>query len=157
MVSTNAGGHIPAIYGEFVEVVSKDMAEILPSHHSTDIEIDLEPSYNLRYWQIYNVSEFELRMLKAYIEANLANGCIQRSSSPAAAPILFAKKKDGGLRLCVDCRALNLAKVKKRYPLPLILVTLDRVRQARIFMKLDCRGAYNLIRINEADEYKMSF
>jgi len=43
---------------------------------------------------------------------NLANGFIQRSSSPAAAPILFAKKKDGGLRLCVDYWALNLGTVK---------------------------------------------
>jgi hypothetical protein len=58
---------------------------------------------------------------KAYIEANLANGFIQWSSLPATAPILFAKKKkDGGLRLCVDYRALNLASVKNRYPLPLI-------------------------------------
>jgi len=45
--------------------------------------------------RIYNLSEFELRTLKAYIEANLANGFIQLSSSPAAAPILIAKKKDG--------------------------------------------------------------
>jgi hypothetical protein len=98
-----------------------------------------------------------LRTLKAYIEANLANGFIQRSSSPAAAPILFAKKKDGGLRLCVDYRALNLATVKNRYPLPLISEMLDRVREARIFTKLDLRGAYNLIRIKEGDEYKTAF
>jgi len=74
-----------------------------------------------------------------------------------AAPILFAKKMDGGFRLHVDYRALNLATVKNRYPLPLISEMLDRVREARIFTKLDFRGAYNLIRIREGDEYKMAF
>jgi hypothetical protein len=157
MVPTDDGGHIPATYGEFVDVFSKDMAETLPPHRSTGHAIDLEPGYNLPYGRIYNLSEFELRTLKAYIEANLANGFIQLSSSPAAAPILFAKKKDGGLRLCVDYRALNLATVKNPYPLPLIPEMLDRVREARIFTKLDLRGAYNLIRIKEGDEYMAAF
>jgi hypothetical protein len=57
----------------------------------------------------------------------------------------------------VDYRALNLATVKNRYPLPLISEMLDRVREARIFTKLDLRGAYNLIRIKEGDEYKTAF
>jgi len=64
------------------------------------------------------------RKQRADIEANVTNGFIQRSS-PAAAPILFAKK-DGGLRLCVDYRALNTATVKNRYPVPLISEMLDR-------------------------------
>jgi hypothetical protein len=65
------------------------------------------------------------RKQRAYTEANVTNGFIQRSS-PAAAPISFAKKKDGGLRLCADYRALNKAPVKNRYPLPLISEMLDR-------------------------------
>jgi len=95
--------------------------------------------------------------LKAFIETNLANGFIQRSSSPAAAPKLFAKKKDGGLRLCVDYRVLNLGTVKNRYPCLLISEMLDRVRGARIFIRLDFRNAYHLIRIKEGDEYKTAF
>jgi hypothetical protein len=67
------------------------------------------------------------RKQRAYIEANVTNGFIQRLS-PAAAPILFAKKKDGGLRLCVDYRALNKATMKNRYPLPLILEMLNRTK-----------------------------
>jgi len=140
-----------------VEVFSKEKAEILPPHRSTDHAIDLEPGYILPYGRIYNLSKFQLRPLKAYIEANLANGFIQRSLSPVAAPILFAKKKDGGLRRCVDYRALNLATVKNRYPLPLISEMLDCVREARIFTKLDLPGAYNLIRIKEGDKYKTAF
>jgi len=149
MVPTDDGGHILATYGEFVEVFSKDKVETLPPHWSTDHAIDLEPGYNLPYGWIYNLSELELRTLKAHMEANFVNGFIQQSSSPAAAQILFAMKKDGGLRLCVDYRALNLATVKNRYVLPLISEMLDRVREARIFMKLDLRGADNLIRIKK--------
>ena len=132
-------------YKDYVDVFGKDRAETLAPHWPIDHAIDLEPGYKLPYGRIYNLSEFELKTLKAYIETNLASGFIQRSSSPAAAPILFAKKKDGGLRLCVDYRALNLGTVKNRYPLPLISELLDRVREARIFTKLDLRNAYHLI------------
>ena len=59
--------------------------------------------------------------------------------------------------MCVDYRALNLGTVKKRYPLPLISELLDRVREARIFTKLDLRNAYHLIRIKEGDEFKTAF
>jgi len=140
-----------------VDVFSKTKAETLAPHRPIDHAIDLEPGFKIPYGWIYNLSEVELRTLKAYIETNLSNGFIQRSSSLAEAPILFAKKKDGGLRLCVDYRALNSATVKNRYPLPLISEMLDRMRGARIFTKLDLRSAYHLIRIKEGDEYKTAF
>jgi hypothetical protein len=157
MVHTDPGGNIPTIYRKFVEVFSKDKAETLPPHRSTDHVIDLEPGYYLPYGRIYNLLQFDLRTLKASIEANLANGFIQRSSMTAVAPILFAKKKDGGLSRCVDYRALNLAMVKNRYPFPLISERIDGVREARIFTKWDLCGAYNLIRMKEGDEYKTAF
>jgi len=125
MVPTAGGGCIPARYQDFVDVFSKTKAETLPAHRPIDHAIDLEPGYKLPYGQIYNLSEVELKTLKAYIETHLGSGFIQRSSSPVAAPILFAKKKDGRLRLCVDYRALNLRTVKNRYPLPLISELLD--------------------------------
>jgi hypothetical protein len=70
---------------------------------------------------------------------------------------LFAKKKDGGLRLCVDYRAINSATIKNWYPLPLISEMFDRLEEARIFTKLDLQNAYHLIRIKEGDEYKTAF
>jgi len=109
---TDDGGRIPAQYQHFVEVVSKVKAKTHPPHRPTDHAIDLEPGYKQPYGRIYNLSEFALKTLKAYIETNLASGFIQRSSSLAAAPMLFEKKKDGGLRLCVDHRALNLGTGK---------------------------------------------
>ena len=101
-MNTDDGGRIPSVYQEFVEVFSKKNAEKLPPHRSTDHAIDLEPGSKLPYGRIYSLSETELKALKAYIETNLASGFIQRSASPAASPILFVKKKDGSLRLCVD-------------------------------------------------------
>jgi hypothetical protein len=98
-------------YKDYVDVFSKERAETLAPHRPIDHVIDLEPDFKLPYGRIYNLSEVELETLKAYIETTLANGFIQRSSLPAAAPVLFAKKKDGGLRLCVDYRALNKATV----------------------------------------------
>jgi len=156
-ISTDDGGFIPAVYSEFVDIFSKAKAETLAPHLSIDHAIDLEPGFKLPYGRIYNLSEFKLRTLKACIETNLANRFIQRSSSSAAAPILFTKTKDGGLWLCVDYRTLNTGTIKNRYPLPLISEMLHRLRGARIFTKLDLRNAYHLIRIKEGDEYKTAF
>ncbi|KAI2647669.1 Transposon Ty3-G Gag-Pol polyprotein [Labeo rohita] len=67
------------------------------------------------------------------------------------------KGKDGGLRPCIDYRALNEQTVKFAYPLPLVPSTLEELRQAKIFSKLDLRSAYNLIRIRSGDEWKTAF
>jgi hypothetical protein len=116
-----------------VDVLGKTKAETLAPHRPIDHAIDLEPGFKIPYRRIYNLSEVKLRTVKAYIKTNLSNGFIQRPLSSAAAPILFANKKDGGLRLWVDYRALNSATVKNRYPLPLISEMLDRMPGARIF------------------------
>ncbi|CAJ0919541.1 unnamed protein product [Ranitomeya imitator] len=67
------------------------------------------------------------------------------------------KKKNGELRPCIDYRGPNAITVKNKYPLPLISELFDRLRGARVFTKLDLRGAYNLIRICEGDEWKTAF
>jgi len=103
-----------------VYVFSKDSGETLALHRPIDHAVDLEPGFNILYGQIYNFSDVELKPLKAYTETHLANGFIQRSSSPMAALIIFVKKMDGSLQLCVDYQALNRATVKNQYPLPLI-------------------------------------
>ena len=66
--------------------------------------------------------------------------------------MLFVKKPGGGLRFYVDYRSLNAVTVKNRYPLPLILETLNRLSRAKIFTKLDIISAFNRLRIREGDE-----
>jgi len=151
---TANGGFIPAVYSEFFDVFSKPNAETLAPHYSIDHAIALEPGFKLPCGRIYTLLEFELRMLKAYIETNLAKGFNQRSSSGVAAPILLAKKQDGGLWLCVEYWALNVGTIKIRYPLPLILKMLDRLRGAWIFTKLHFRNAYHPIRNEDGEEFK---
>jgi len=96
-------------------------------------------------------------VLKEFIDKNLTNRFICSTSSPHGAPVLFVKKKDSSLRLCVDFCGLNKITKKDRYPLPLISDLLDFPRKARIYTKIDLRHAYHLIRIAEGDEWKTAF
>ena len=99
----------------------------------------------------------ELKALKDNIDENLKRGFIRPSTSPAASPVMFVKKKDASLRLVVDYRGLNKVTIKNRYPLPLLSEMMDRVSQAKWFTKIDLRNAYNLVRIAQGDEWKMAF
>ena len=121
--------------------------------HSIDILEGTEPPYG----PIYPLSQHELEVLRAYLDTALEKGWIRRSESSAGAPILFVQKKDGGLRLCVDYRALNKLTTKNRYPLPLIPEILDRLSGAKYFTKLDLKDAYYRIRIKAGDEWKTAF
>lgn len=105
----------------------------------------------------YRMSPKELNELKTQIDDLLKNGFIQVSSSPWAAPVLFARKKDGTLRLCTDYRALNAVTVKNRYPIPRVDEILDSLHGAKIFSKIDLRQGYYQIRIKEEDVPKTAF
>ena len=103
------------------------------------------------------MSRDELLVLQKYLTENLETGFIRSSSSPAASPVLFVKKPGGGLRFCVDYRALNAKTIKNRYPLPLIRETLDRLSKACIFTKLDIVAAFNRLRMAYGEERKTAF
>jgi len=130
---------------------------MLPPHREYDCEIQLKDNSNLFYGPLYPLTELEREELKKYLKENLNKGFIRKSTSPAGAPILFVKKKDGSLRLVVDYRKLNDMTIRNSYPLPLISDLLDRVKGAKVFTKLDLKSAYNLVRIKEGDEYKTAF
>lgn len=149
---------IPFKYRDLEEVFSEKEADTLPPHRQgVDHSIPLEPGSKPPFGPIYSLSQDGLGVLSDYLKKNLANGFIQPSSSPAAAPILFVKKKDGSLRLCVDYRGLNKITAPCRYPLPLINEMMDRLASARVFTKLDIRNAYHRIRIAPGEEWKTSF
>ena len=149
---------LPARYHDFSDVFEKKNADQLPEHRLYDCPIDLQEGAHPPFGPIYGLAEPELKALREYLDENIAKGFIQPSKSPAGAPILFVKKKDGSLRLCVDYRGLNRVTIRNRYPLPLILELLDRLRSARVFSKIDLRGAYNLVHIKPGDEtWKTAF
>ncbi|KAK3575091.1 hypothetical protein QTP86_020705 [Hemibagrus guttatus] len=132
-------------------------ASKLPPHRPWDCAIDLIPGEPVPKGQIYSLSIPEEKAMEEYIQEALAQGYIRPSTSPAASSFFFVAKKDGGLRPCIDYRALNQITIKFRYPLPLVPTALERRRGATVFTKLDLRSAYNLIRIREGDEWKTAF
>ncbi|MBW0556617.1 hypothetical protein O181_096332 [Austropuccinia psidii MF-1] len=107
----------PSGYHQYLDVFSKVKAETLPPHCACDHHIELEGSLP-PVGVIYSLSNQESDTLKAYISENLEKGFIQQSSSSTGASVLFVKKKDGGLRLCVDYRKLTAVTRKKKYPVP---------------------------------------
>ena len=148
---------VPEAYKDFADVFSEDSAAELPEHGLHDHAIDLVDGKQPPYGPIYSLSETELTVLRAYLDAHLANGFIRPSTSPAGAPILFVPKANGTLRLCVDYRGLNNLTVKNRYPLPLVGESLDRLGRAKQYTQLDLTAAYNRIRIKKGDEWKTAF
>ncbi|MBW0562227.1 hypothetical protein O181_101942, partial [Austropuccinia psidii MF-1] len=118
---------VPPVYHKYLDVFFKVKAEKLPPHRACDHHIELE-------------------------------GLLPPpSSSSTGAPVLFVKKKDGGVCLCVDYLKLNAVTRKNRYPVPPINQLLGVFNGATIFSKIDLCGAYNLFRIKEGDEHLTAF
>ena len=84
-------------------------------------------------------------------------GFIRLRTSPCGAPVLFAKKKDKTLRLCIDYRQLNRATIKNQYPLPRIDDLFDQLRGMRVYSRIDLRVGYHQLRVREADIPKIAF
>ena len=104
---------VPKEYADFSDVFSQESAAVLPERSAiNEHAIDLEPGKQPPYGPIYSLGPVELETLKTYIKTNLVNGFIRPSKSPAGAPILFVRKPDGSLRLCVYYRGLNNLTIK---------------------------------------------
>jgi hypothetical protein len=143
---------IPPEYHKFLLLFSEVEANKLPPHCPHDPQIPLNEGFTLPFGPIYSLLRTEFEALKKWLDENLSKGFICASSSPAGAPILFVKKSDGSLCLCVDYRGLNEGTIKNRYPLPLLHEMLLRLQKAKYFTKLDIQGAYNLVCIAEGEE-----
>jgi hypothetical protein len=148
---------IPKEYHDYADVFSRVNANKLAEHRPYDLKINLEEGKSPPLGTMYSLSQVEIEALKKFVDENLSMGFIVPSESSHGAPVLFVKKKDGHLRLCVDYRGLNAITKKDRYPLPLISDLLDVPRKARVYTKIDLAHAYHLVRIAEGDEWKTAF
>ena len=99
----------------------------------------------------------ELNELSIQLKELLDQGFIRPSVSPWGAPVIFVKKKDGTLRLCIDYRDLNKATIRNRYPMPQIDDLFDQLKGASVFSKIDLRSGYHQLRIKEEDIPKKTF
>lgn len=154
---------LPPEYLPWEKVFDRKEAAKLPVHRlGIDHRIEILPNEKgqepqLPWGPMYNMSREQLLVLRKTLTDLLDKGFIRVSNSPAAAPVLFVKKPGGGLRFCVDYRALNDMTKKDRYPLPLIRETLAQISRAKWFTKLDVIAAFNKIRVAEGDEWKTAF
>ena len=114
----------------------------LPPRREFDFAIEIKPGTEPISKAPYRMTTIELVELKAQLQELLIKGLIRPSVSPWGAPVIFVKKKDGTLRLCIDYRMLNKATIKNRYPLPRIDDLFDQMRGASVYSKIDLRSGY---------------
>src|SRR6266436_6254847 len=148
---------VPQEYHKFHDVFSGEKANTLAPHQPYDLKINLEEGTKPFHGPIYSLSPPELTALREFLEENVQNGFIHPSKSLWGSPVLFVKKKDGSLRLCIDFHTLNRVTEKDCYPLPLISDLLTSPAPARIYFKIDLKHAYHLVWIAEGDEPKTTF
>ncbi|MBW0542569.1 hypothetical protein O181_082284 [Austropuccinia psidii MF-1] len=146
----------PSLYHQYLDLFSTVKAAKLPPHHACDHHIELDGSLP-PVGVIYSLQNQESDTLRAYILDNLEKGFILQSSSSTGAPVLFFKKKDGGLCLCVDHLKLNAVTRKNKCLVPPMNQLLTVFDGSCIFSKVDLHGAYNPLRIKEGDEHLTAF
>ena len=157
------GAEAPAAPAYLTEVLGENsgvfdpLPKGLPPEREIDHEIKMTPGAEPPHQRMHRHSPLENDETKRQLAELVEQGWIQPSRSPFGAPVLFVKKKDGTLRMCIDYRALNSATVRSRYPLPRIDELLDRLQGARVFSKLDLTSGYHQIRIAPEDVPKTAF
>jgi hypothetical protein len=149
--------------GENIRVV-KDFSDVfleelpgMPPDREVEFVIDLLPRTTLTSKRPYKMSVEELKELKKQLTKLQEVGYIRTSSSPWGAPVLFVQKKEGSQGMCVDYRTLNNVIRKNKYSLPRIEDLFDRMRDARLFLKIDLRSGYHQMKIRPLDIPKTAF
>ncbi|KAL5560311.1 hypothetical protein UlMin_036522 [Ulmus minor] len=129
----------------------------IPPEREISFEIELLPGSAPVSKAPYRMAPAELKELQIQLQELLDKGFIRPSYSPWGAPVLFVKKKDGTLRMCIDYRELNKLTIKNKYPLPRIDDLFDQLKGAANFSKIDLRSGYHQLRIKDNDVPKTAF
>ncbi|KAA3473724.1 DNA/RNA polymerases superfamily protein [Gossypium australe] len=130
--------------GEFADVFPEELPG-LPPDREVEFGIDLLPGTAPVSIAPYRMAPKELVELKAQIQELLDRGFIRPSISPWGAPVLFVKKKDGSMWMCIDYRQLNKLTIKNKYPLPRIDDLFDQLKGASVFSKIDLRSGVGFL------------
>ncbi|KAL5567777.1 hypothetical protein UlMin_024352 [Ulmus minor] len=145
-----------AVVREFPDVFPEELPGI-PPEREISFEIELLPGSAPVSKAPYRMAPAELKELQIQLQELLDKGFIRPSYSPWGAPVLFVKKKDGTLRMCIDYRELNKLTIKNKYPLPRIDDLFDQLKGAANFSKIDLRSGYHQLRIKDNDVPKTAF
>ena len=126
---------------EYPDVFPEELPGMPPDR---DIEfiIDLLPGTGPIAKRPYRMATDELKELKEQLRELQEKGYIRPSSSPWGSPVLYVRKKDGSLRMCIDYRSLNEVTIKNKYLLPRIDDLFDQLEGAKYFSKIDLRSGY---------------
>ena len=141
---------------KFADVFLTDLPG-LPPERDVEFIIDLEPGTRPISMASYRMAPAELKELNSQLQDLLGKGFITPSVSPWGASVLFVKKKNGSLRMCIDYRQLNKVTVKNKYPMPRIDDLFDQLQGATVFSKIDLRFDYHQLRVRAADIPKTAF
>ncbi|GJW74292.1 putative reverse transcriptase domain-containing protein [Tanacetum coccineum] len=145
-----------SVVRDFEDVFPDDLSG-LPPQRQVEFRIDLVPGATPIAKSPYRLAPSEMQELSGQLQELQDKGFIRPSHSPWGAPVLFVKKKDGSLRMCIDYRELNKLTVKNRYPLPRIDDLFDQLQGSRFFSKIDLRSGYHQLRVHEDDIPKTAF
>ncbi|XP_071939935.1 uncharacterized protein [Coffea arabica] len=112
---------------EYQDIFPEDIPNGLPPLRGIEHQIDFIPGSSLPNKAPYRTNPEETKEQQRQVEELLGKGWIQESLSPCAVPVLLVPKKDGGWRMCTDCRAINAITVKYRHPIPRLDDMLDEL------------------------------
>ncbi len=124
------------IVREFPNVFSAELPR-MPPDQEIEFVVDLHPGTTPMSKVPYRIALAELKELKAQLQDLLDKGFIKSSISHLGAPMLFVKKNDGSMQMCVDYRELNKETIKNKYPLPRISDLFDQLQGSRVYSKID--------------------
>ncbi|GJW33902.1 reverse transcriptase domain-containing protein [Tanacetum coccineum] len=141
---------------DFPEVFPDDLLG-LPLVREIEFRIDLIPGASPVVRSPYRLALSEMLELSNQLKELQEKGFIRPSHSPWGAPMLFVKKKDGSMRMCIDYRELNKLTIKNHYPLPRIDDLFDQLQGACCFSKIDLRSVYYQFRVRDEDIPKTAF
>ena len=145
-----------SVVNEFPDVFPDELPG-LPPDREIEFSIDLIPGAEPVSKAPYRMAPVEMKELAKQLQELLDKGVIRPSVSPWGAPVLFVKKKDGSMRLCIDYRELNKLTIKNKYPLPRIDDLFDQLKGACCFSKIDLRSGYHQLKIKPEDIPKTAF
>ncbi|KAI3771278.1 hypothetical protein L6452_02439 [Arctium lappa] len=164
----SSDGHAATVYGERrkgeVAIINMEFSDVfpddlpnLPPDLQVEFKIDLIPGAAPIARAPYRLAPSEMKEMMSQLQDLLEKGFVRPSSSPWGAPVLFAKKKDGTMRMCIDYMALNKVTVKNKYPLPRIDDLFDQLQGAGCFSKIDFHLGYHQVKVKGEDIAKTAF
>ncbi len=150
-------GQAKELLASFSDIFPEDLPSGLPPIREVDHEIKILPESLPPSKMAYRISPADSKELRSQLDDLLKKGFIKSSVSPYGAPVLFVRKKDGSVRMCIDYRSLNRITLKNTCSMPRIDEVFDQLKGAKIFSKLDLTSGFHQIRVKESDVEKTAF